>query len=205
MRYSPEHKQQTRQKILEAAGRLFREKGYNGVGVDAIMAEVGLTAGGFYAHFSSKEALFVEAVATALKTRANSLSSNFQGQDESVWLHTLINSYLSRSHRDLQAEGCPFPALTPDIARSDPKTRARYEKYLLAFMTQIENRLPEDSIPKEERSAALAALMIGGLMMSRAVNDSEFSNRILKACRQTAKRICEQSTENSPTTPNESQ
>src|ERR1041385_8508120 len=114
MRYPKEHKAETRKRILSAAARLFRERGYDGAGVDAIMNEVGLTAGGFYSHFASKEALFAEALGTALaegKTRSAALA----GMNP---LEAMIKSYLSRAHRDGIATGCPLPALTPDVARS---------------------------------------------------------------------------------------
>src|SRR5215510_6633107 len=110
MRYAKEHKAETRQKILEAAGRLFREHGYDGVGVDAIMAEVGLTAGGFYSHFKSKQALFAEAMSLALEKsdvlgRAKNRpaqSRHARGRKSASQnpLHTMINGYLSRAHRD---------------------------------------------------------------------------------------------------------
>src|SRR5688572_33446925 len=101
MRYPSQHKAETREKILKAAARLFRESGYDGVGVDAIMNEVGLTAGGFYSHFSSKEALFSEAMASALapgktlRATKSSASSAVQAADPLLYL---IKGYLSRAH-----------------------------------------------------------------------------------------------------------
>jgi TetR/AcrR family transcriptional repressor of nem operon len=201
MRYSKEHKAETRRKILDAAGRLFKEHGYGGIGVDAIMAEVGLTAGGFYAHFPSKEALFAEAMSVALDKsdvlrRAKSRpAKNLQEPDRRTAsrsaLHNLTSSYLSRAHRDAVADGCPLPALTPDIARSGEATRECYEGRLRQFLVQIEADLPDGLTPQSDRALALIAQCVGGLMLSRAVKDGKLSDQILRACRQAAIKICE--------------
>jgi TetR/AcrR family transcriptional regulator, transcriptional repressor for nem operon len=195
MRYSTEHKEQTRKRILEAAARLFRERGYNGVGVDAVMAEVGLTAGGFYSHFASKEELFSEAVSNVLETRNSSLSKISSDQDGLIWLRNLINIYLSRSHRDMVGEGCPLPALTPDIARCSQETREKYERHFLVFLKEIESRMPAGQPPARERAMALMAHLIGSLTLARALNDDRLSTQVLKSSRQAAMRICEGSTE----------
>lgn len=192
MRYSREHKAETRKRILSAAARLFRERGYDGVGIDAIMNEVGLTAGGFYAHFDSKEALFAEAIATAL---AEGKSANVQqrpalaGMDP---LQAMIKSYLSRTHRDQIAAGCPLPSLTPDVARSGEATRESYERQFLRYLAAIEATLPDGSEHKSEIALGIAAQCIGGLMISRAVKDEKLSDRILKASRQAAMKVCDE-------------
>ena len=192
MRYSARHKAETRQRILEAAGRLFRERGYNGVGVDAVMAEVGLTAGGFYAHFASKEALFAEAIGDVLRSRNASLSTVMPAeQDGRAWLQTLINIYLSRSHRDTMADGCPLPALTPDVARQSQATREKYERHLQQFLSEVEARMPAGDPPPRDRALALIAHLIGGLTLARAVSDGQLSTQILKSCRRAAVKICE--------------
>jgi TetR/AcrR family transcriptional repressor of nem operon len=196
MRYSSQHKQETRRKIIEAAGRLFRERGYNGVGVDAVMAEVGLTAGGFYAHFASKEALFSEAIGDILTTRNASLANVLPVEEDGrAWLRTLINVYLSRSHRDTIADGCPLPALTPDVSRQSQATREKYEQHLQQFLSEIEARMPAGDPPPRARAMALIAHLIGGLTLARAVNDEQLSTQLLKSCRRAAMKICEPSTE----------
>ncbi|MBI4854747.1 MAG: TetR/AcrR family transcriptional regulator [Acidobacteria bacterium] len=191
MRYSSDYKKQTREKILQSAGRLFREKGYNGVGIDAIMAEVGLTAGGFYAHFDSKEALFSEVIKDILTGKSSALSASLAGKDGEVWLTTLIKSYLSRSHRDNANQGCPLPILTPDITRSSDKTRDTYEKCLDMFFLEISQRMPEAFLPSKDRAIALTAQLIGGLMLARAINNEEFSDYVLRVCQKAALQICE--------------
>src|SRR5437870_7336271 len=112
MRYAKDHKEATHKKILDVASRLFREKGYDGIGVDAIMNEAGLTAGGFYAHFASKDALFAEALGNAYDERNQSLQTSLKNTDNAYDLQNLIYGYLSRTHRDMTADGCIFPTLT---------------------------------------------------------------------------------------------
>lgn len=155
------------------------------------MNEAGLTAGGFYSHFSSKEALFAEAMATALDPghalRATK-SSSLGAVDP---LGALIKGYLSRTHRDTVADGCPLPAITSDVARKSEATRASYERQFLRFLDEIEGLLPESSASTRERALAIVAQCVGGLMLSRAVKNEKLSDHILKSCRQAALAIRE--------------
>src|SRR5215470_885104 len=178
MRYGKEHKKETRGRILRAAGRLFRENGYDGVGVDAVMSEAGLTAGGFYAHFPSKEALFSEVIAGVLAERNASLAEQLKDVEGLDWLSTLVKIYLSRTHRDLVGEGCPLPTLTPDVIRSGESTRENYEDQLRQYLEAIEAQMPEGSQPSQDRALALIAQCVGGLMIARAVKDEALSNQI---------------------------
>lgn len=187
VRYPKEHKAQTRKKIVSAAARLFRQRGYDGVGVDAVMSEAGLTAGGFYAHFPSKEALFAEAMAAALGGEKRLSGAKRRASVAADPLRDLIFSYLSRTHRDQVAEGCPLPALTPDVARASHSTREIYEQKLLSFLNNMEAALPAGA--DSGTALAVIAQCVGGLMISRAVKDEELSNRILKACREAAMKI----------------
>ena len=192
MRYAKNHKEATRKKILEAASRLFREKGYDGIGVDAIMNEAGLTAGGFYSHFASKEALFAESIGDAYDSRNQSLQASLKSKGETDYLQNLIYGYLSRTHRDMAAEGCIFPTLTTDVIRGSNETRAGYEKRLQKFISTIETHLPESKAPERERAIAILVQLIGGVMLARAVNDEQLSSEILKACRQAAIKVCKE-------------
>lgn len=194
MRYPREQKAETRGRILDAAARLFRESGYDGVGVDAIMYEVGLTAGGFYSHFSSKEALFSEAMASALapgkrlRVPNSSVASTDGVTDPLV---ALIKGYLSRVHRDMVADGCPLPTLSPDVARKSDATRKSYEQHLLKFVDEIERLLPEGAESARKHALSLVAQCVGGVMLSRAVKDQKLSDEILKSCRNAALKVCE--------------
>lgn len=189
MRYKASDKKQTHEKILQAAGRLFREKGYSGVGVDAIMAEAGLTAGGFYAHFDSKEALFSEVIKYILTN--SPLSSSLENKDNTEWLISLIKIYLSRWHKDNANQGCPLPLLTPDVTRSSNKTRNSYEQCLETFFLEIAQRMSKDPLQAKEQAIALTAQLVGGLMLARAISNEELSNQVLKACQKAALQICE--------------
>ena len=191
VRYPKEQKEETRQRILEAAGRLFREHGYDGVGVDAIMGEVGLTAGGFYAHFKSKETLFAEAIVTAFKNRSDALRSSGSNQNDAEWMKNLIYGYLSRTHRDMIAEGCPLSSITPDVIRGTDQVRENYEKSVQQFASSIIEHLESGETSENERALAIVAQCIGGLMLSRAVKDEELSKQLLRASRHAAMKISE--------------
>jgi TetR/AcrR family transcriptional regulator, transcriptional repressor for nem operon len=192
MRYAKDHKAETRKKILEVASRLFREKGYDGIGVDAIMNEAGLTAGGFYSHFASKEALFAESIGNAYDSRNQSLQASLKSKGDADYLQNLIYGYLSRTHRDMTAEGCIFPTLTTDVMRGSNETRASYEQRLQKFISTIETQLPEGKTPERERAIAILVQLIGGVMLARAVSDEKLSGDILKACRLAAMKSCKE-------------
>lgn len=194
MRYAKDHKAETKRRILTAAARLFRECGYDGVGVDAIMAEAGLTAGGFYAHFPSKRVLFDEALATASEAGGIAqaqAAAKRAGVDDAERLRVTIKNYLSRQHRDQIADGCPLPALTPDAARGGEASRENYERQLLQYVNRLEALLPEGAA-RRNTALAVMAQCVGGLMLARAVKDESLSDRILKACRQTAMKLGEE-------------
>lgn len=194
VRYPKEQKAETRRRILDAAARLFRKYGYDGVGVDAIMDEVGLTSGGFYSHFSSKEALFSEAMTSALapgKTLRASRSSGAPAPGVTDPLVTLIKGYLSRAHRDTVADGCPLPTLSPDVSRKSDATRESYEQQFLKFVDEVEALLPDGSENAREHALSLVAQCVGGVMLSRAVRDQKLSDQILKSCRDAAMKISE--------------
>ena len=190
MRYPKEQKARTRRQILDAAGRLFRERGYDGVGVDKIMAEVGLTAGGFYSHFPSKEARFAEALGDAFDARHQSPGANLSDGDEGA-LKDLIFSYLSRTHAGMTAEGCIFPSLTADVVRGGDDARASYEARLRTFLAMIEQGMPAGETAARARAIGVLVQLIGGVLLARAVDDQALAGEILKACRQAALKLSE--------------
>ena len=149
-----------------------------------------MTAGGFYAHFASKEALFAEAMTTALgPDRGLRATRNTLGSVDP--LSGLIKGYLSRTHRDNVSSGCPLPALTSDVSRKSDATRESYELEFLRFLSEIENLLPESSASSREHAVAIIAQCVGGLMLSRAVKSEKLSDQILRSCRVAAMKICE--------------
>ncbi|HWK43439.1 MAG TPA: helix-turn-helix domain-containing protein [Stellaceae bacterium] len=189
MRVTREKAAENRRKIVAAACRLFREKGFDGVGVDAIMEGVGLTHGGFYGHFRSKEELAVEAVAHGF-----AVSSAWQGSMAS--LDDFVASYLSTRHRDDRGGGCLIAALGGDMARQGAGVRRGLTEYVRAHLDRLTGWIGgrdaparreqaaryEQAAPREQAIATLAGL-IGALVLARAVDDPELSDEILAASR----------------------
>lgn len=187
MENSPTRKQRTRERILDAAGRVFRRTGYAGSGVDAVMAEAGLTHGGFYAHFSSKEALFAETVARALGRTAELMGSGPDDREGVAWLRAAVRRYLSRPHLRAVEEGCAMPALVSELGRAGDAPRETFEERLLELLADAEKKAPPGpGLDPSDRLLATVALCVGGLSLARAVNDPALADRILAACRRLA-------------------
>ena len=187
MRVSKAQAAQNRQHILAAATRLFREQGIQATGVDAITQEAGLTHGGFYSQFGSKEAIVVEAIRFAL-TRAKHLWQRTAARKPGPQaLRGIIESYLSREHRDAPGQGCMIAALGADIARQSPSVRAAFTTELQDAFELLAQLMPEDA-PAQRSDNAIAAFssMVGALILARAVTDKRLSDRILKV---TTKRV----------------
>lgn len=187
MRYAPEHNDATRERILEAASRLFREHGIAAVGLAKIMAEAGLTVGTFYTHFKSKEALLREALLRALDTRHDVLAHALQAAD----LETVIRAYLSAEHRDSVGSGCPVAALAPEVARHPRPTRHTFASHngrtldVLAAWLSARQGQP---VTRAD-AAALLGLLAGTLQLARATPDRAESDAILEAGIRAAMRL----------------
>lgn len=180
-------KERTRRRILDAAGRVFRRTGYAGSGVDAVMAEAGLTHGGFYAHFDSKEALFAETVARALGRTAELMGSGPDDREGVAWLRAAVRRYLSRPHLRAVEEGCAMPALVSELGRAGEVPREAFEERLLELLADAEGKAPPGpGLDPADRLLATVALCVGGLSLARAVKDPALSDRILDACRKLA-------------------
>jgi TetR/AcrR family transcriptional regulator, transcriptional repressor for nem operon len=148
MRYSKDHKQATRQRIVEAAGRRFKEDGIDGAGVATVMSDAGLTNGAFYAHFTSKEDLVANVLADQLRAQRQSFDAE---PSDRAGLEAFIRAYLSPQHRDQCAEGCPSAALLDEVVRRPAPTKHVFTDELLALMGDIAARL--DPTDVETRSA----------------------------------------------------
>lgn len=174
MRFEKGHRETTHKKIVDIASKKFREDGIESVGIAGLMAQAGLTHGGFYAHFDSKEALVRVALAAAFDGSRLKYSGG---------LEALIRLYLRPAHRDNPGLGCVVAALTPEIARHPEATRAGYTERLEVFLDKIGSLLPEHLSPTDRQQAAIGILgsMIGTLQMSRAVTNPELSENILKS------------------------
>jgi TetR/AcrR family transcriptional regulator, transcriptional repressor for nem operon len=172
-RYGKEHKQATRRRIIEAAGRRLKRDGIDGSGVAALMADAGLTNGAFYAHFDSKEDLVSTTVAEQLREQREAYSD--------LSPEEIVRTYLSVQHRDDIEGGCPSAALLDEIARSSDGVRAAYTKGLLAIIDDVAARLAPDD-PQSARLQALGvfALMVGTLQVSRALADRRLADAVLE-------------------------
>ncbi|MEW6736345.1 MAG: TetR/AcrR family transcriptional regulator [Acidobacteriota bacterium] len=186
MRYPTDHKEKTHRRILKAASRAFRENGYVGTGIDAVMKDAGLTPGGFYSHFDSKEALLAETIAVTVERTKELLLAGLEEHEGLDWLQEVVRRYLSRQHRDMAADGCPLPAFTSDISRCGDLAKESFENQFRSLLSEIEGKLPDNGISARDRAIATIALCIGGLMLARAVKDPTLSDQILMACRRMA-------------------
>jgi TetR/AcrR family transcriptional repressor of nem operon len=172
-RYGKQHKQATRRRIIEAAGRRFKRDGIDGSGVAALMADAGLTNGAFYAHFDSKEDLVASAIADQLREQREAYSTQS--------LEEIVRGYLSVPHRDDIGAGCPSAALLDEIARSPQAVKGAYTSGQLALIDDVAARLAPDN-PQSARVQALGvfALMVGTLQVSRALADQRLADEVLE-------------------------
>jgi TetR/AcrR family transcriptional regulator, transcriptional repressor for nem operon len=179
MRYAPEHNEETRQRILDVASRLFREHGIAAVGLAKVMAEADLTVGTFYTHFKSKEALVKEALLRSLQGRQEELAQAIQRGD----IETAIRAYLSAEHRDAPGDGCPIAALAPEVARHPRATRQAFASHNQPTLDGIAELLSSQRGKKVGRAeaAAFLGLLAGTLQLARATPDQTESDAILEA------------------------
>lgn len=177
-RYDKEHKQATRQRIIETAGRRFKRDGIDGSGVATLMADAGLTNGAFYAHFASKEDLVATVIADQLRTQR----AGFGGQvPDRAGLERFVRGYLSAEHRDDRADGCPSAALLDEIGRCADTTKQAFTDGVLGVIDAIAAYLEPDD-PPSARAKALGgfAVMVGTLQLSRALADPQLADAVLE-------------------------
>jgi TetR/AcrR family transcriptional repressor of nem operon len=175
--------------IVDAASRLFRARGVAGVGVPEVMAEAGLTHGGFYRHFPSKDALAAAAVEAAFSQRADRLRDlhDQHGGDPAATRAAFVEQYLGSTHRDAPERGCPNAALAMEIARAEPDSalRAAYGAAVRASVTRIAELAEQGADQREREDAALRdlAALVGAMVLARATAGDEISDRVLDAVR----------------------
>jgi TetR/AcrR family transcriptional regulator, transcriptional repressor for nem operon len=187
MRYSKEHKLETHARIVKKASVRLREKGAHGIGVADLMKDAGLTHGGFYAHFDSREALVVEAFGYAMDRSTERWRKLVEQTPPEKRLATIVDTYLTPLHRDDPGHGCAVPALGAEIARESPKTRKAFAAKLEQMIEMIAAQVPD--VPrKAARKQAMASLatMMGTLVLARVAGNGEFSDEILAAGRDAA-------------------
>jgi TetR/AcrR family transcriptional repressor of nem operon len=180
VRYTKEHKQETRQRIIATAGRRFKRDGIDGSGVATLMKDAGLTNGAFYAHFASKDSLVASAIANELDT----LHANLVAQAEpgAAGLEQIVRWYLSPDHRDNPVDGCPNAALLDEIARSgDDAIRQAYTDGVRVVIDGLAARMtPHDPASARVKALSLLGLMAGTLQLSRALTDRQLSDDLLE-------------------------
>lgn len=191
MPYSAEHKQKTRERIVETARILFNRHGFNGVSIDMVMQEAGLTRGGFYNHFKNKEELFSEAVMSFLMGRGAKWRKD-AGVDVTnlrpEMALQMIDAYLSPEHLgDLDSQ-CPMIALPSDIARGGVAAQKSFQVLLEAMVSLFQANLAGDKDANLQSAQAISALCVGGMVLSRALPDSELAKQVRLAAGRSAKK-----------------
>jgi TetR/AcrR family transcriptional regulator, transcriptional repressor for nem operon len=189
MGHSRAEKAKTHKRIVSIASKKFREEGLARVGIAELMKEAGLTVGGFYKHFDSRDDLVAEAVSSAFggwKRRVDAAKAG----GPSVSLAKLIDSYLNEAHRDNPGTGCAFSALAPEIARSDKRTRALTSEQVRNDIQLIATLLPgEDKRTARSQAILTFSALVGAMSLARAVSDEALSREILETVGEHLKRF----------------
>lgn len=184
MPYSAKHKQQTRARIIESARILFNRHGFQDVTIDMVMEKAGLTRGGFYNHFQTKEQLYHAAVSSFLHGRGAQwrkdagVDPSSPGED---MVRQMISGYLSSKHLgDIDGQ-CPMIALPSDVARSNPQVQTSYSALLEAMVGLFESGIGNRDAESRQRALSLAALCVGGMVIAKSLPDSELAEEVRAA------------------------
>jgi TetR/AcrR family transcriptional repressor of nem operon len=175
--HSQDEKKANHERIVEIAAARMRESGTDGPGVAEIMHAAGLTHGGFYKHFGSRDQLVAEAAEHAFDASARRTAAALEGAGDP--LAAFAGSYLSAAHRDGAADGCAVAGLGPDAARGDERIRARFEAGVRSYLALLEEMLGN----RDDAVVALSS-MVGALLLARAVEDPELSDELLDGVRE---------------------
>lgn len=177
-------KRETHARMVHAASRVIRDRGIDGLSVAELMAEIGLTHGGFYKHFASREALIEEAAIHAFGGAAQAMQKR-SGHSDDISLAEFSKAYLSPDHRDHPADGCPFAALSSDLSRGPDGARYSLTSQLDEFARWAASKTGGD----RAEGLSVVALMVGALTLARATIDEELSREILSGARRQIKRL----------------
>jgi TetR/AcrR family transcriptional repressor of nem operon len=191
MRVSRAQAAENRERILDVATKLFRERGIDGIGVADLMKAAGLTHGGFYGHFKSKDDLVAQACGRAVARMRQNWTNVIENATDDP-LVALANRYLSPDHRDHAGRGCPFAALGSEVARQGSSVRHSVTEELRPFLEYLSRVVPGDSkSTRRKRALSTFASLVGALVLSRAVDDPALSNEFLRAIAGTMHSISE--------------
>jgi len=179
MRYSREHKEASRERIVQAAAHLFRKHGYHATGIDQVVEAAGLTAGGFYKHFSSKVGLLAAAMDRAASSAVRIRNTGIEHLRGKRWLRSFVSSYLSLDHVRDVGEGCPVAALAPELAKGSADERRALEAAVTTTVAAISDQLG-DSTTDQRRAWAVLASCVGTLSLARSVRDPKVARGLLE-------------------------
>lgn len=194
MPYAADHAAVTRKKIVESARRLFNRKGFGEVSIDEIMAGAGLTRGGFYHHFNTKDEIYAEAISFALTCDPIERISGkrvCRDQPPEVFMRRVIEAYLSAEHLKNTDEHCALFALPSDVARASNIVREAYQNVLLAITGVFERGLSDDD-EAHRKALSLAALCVGGMTLANTVANAELADEIRTAALNSALELLRQ-------------
>jgi len=178
-------REETRERILRAAARAIRKHGYEGVGVADVMKEAGLTHGGFYAHFESRDALLAAAADQAGAESIEILTRAIAAAKPGRELLALVDTYLSDGHLAAPEQGCAIAAAGSEVPRQEAEVRRVASRRIKDLIGLIERQFPEwGRIAAHDKAMGIAATLVGALVLARAVDDTKLSNRIRKAARE---------------------
>ena len=184
MNAKADQKTRTHEGILESAARLLRSNGIAGARVADVMKGAGLTVGGFYAHFASKEALVDDALRLTAARMRERIFSGLDQKPEADRAEVVLKRYLSTAHRDDREGGCPFPAVIGEVATTAPEHAEVLAEQVDAFAHELHAFLPRsDELEKRHLAIGLFALMYGGLGLARALRGTDLSDEVIRACR----------------------
>ena len=184
MRYDTEHKQKTRTKVLQAAAKAIRADGPHRVAVAGVMADAGLTHGGFYAHFASKDELVAAAIEHMFDEAGLRVQHEMEGRGPAEGLVAYIDFYLSRKHRDARSSGCPMAALASDLPRLDKAVRDQFAAGAGRLTAALGEKLVAlGHVDVDVEAHSMVAELIGALSLARIEPDSKRSDAILAASR----------------------
>src|SRR5262249_48913028 len=190
MPYSPEHRQRTRKRIVRSAMVLFNRHGFESVSIDDVMRHAGLTRGGFYRHFETKSALYAEAVSLSL---AETPWSRWDGVDVDFSAHDaaaqVVRAYLSRAHLEDVDGSCSMVALPSDVARAPSRVKTAFESRFRARVARFEESVRARGNAARDTALAVAGICVGGMVVSRAVDDSELGDALRRAVMRVALRL----------------
>ena len=188
MGHSQDQKIKTHDRIVRTASKRFREKGLAGVAIADLMKEIGLTVGGFYKHFDSRDDLVAESVKAATGPLQKQLLAAESGE-VALTYGSLVDSYLSEAHRDHPGTGCPVSALACDIARGSKHIRSLLTEKVKSSLELFANLLPPEDSAARPKAILTVSALLGALELARAVSDQTLSDEILESTREALRQL----------------